>query len=385
MNQQKIITATIFSILFFFAIMPVANAKYSLIESMPGVGNKGAEATFPAYVTGIYKFSIAIVSIAALLMITLGGFYYITSAGNQAQATTAKKMITDALLGLVVIFCIYLILTVINEDLINASPSMSGVQIANPSPSNKPVVPNVHCGSSSNQVACYNSQQECESAAGAGNCKKSQNAIADTLYYSCSGGVCTEYTDLDACEKDGDGCMSGAEAKQKMLYNINTDSEIKEGLSAKGIDTKDGVEMGGAPPQTIDAVENITKEYAETAQIIKGTETHGYGTDKLTVQGTTANAGENNKIIKGVEKNARKVGTKIETEPDAKGRYTVSQTYVYEEGHEYAGQKVVITKSYTEQFGPDIQTGAEAEVYGKKVKPPEKIVPDYEITAIDIS
>jgi len=100
-------------------------AEYKQLETIPGVNGTD----FPSYVTGIYNFAIAVVLISALLMITIGGFYYITSAGNQAQAGTAKKIITDALLGLVVVFLIYLILNTINPDLMNsASPNLGELQ-----------------------------------------------------------------------------------------------------------------------------------------------------------------------------------------------------------------------------------------------------------------
>jgi len=125
MIKTKSLSLVLVIMLTFTLTTQITFAKYKTLETIPGVKS----ADFPSYVTGIYNFAIAIVLIAALLMITLGGFYYITSAGNQAQAGTAKKLITDALLGLVVVFLIYLVLNTINPDLMNsASPNLTELQ-----------------------------------------------------------------------------------------------------------------------------------------------------------------------------------------------------------------------------------------------------------------
>ena len=54
---------------------------------------------------------------------------YITSAGNTSAAGTAKKVITDALLGLVAAFLAYLLLYVINPDLVNLNLNLISVGI----------------------------------------------------------------------------------------------------------------------------------------------------------------------------------------------------------------------------------------------------------------
>jgi len=111
----KIKNIILFTIISMFITTNIVSAQYKTLETVPNIA---ADSDFPAYVTGFYNFAIAFVLIAALLMITIGGFYYITSAGNQAQASTAKRIITDALLGLIIVFVTYLILHTINPDLV---------------------------------------------------------------------------------------------------------------------------------------------------------------------------------------------------------------------------------------------------------------------------
>jgi hypothetical protein len=89
-------------------------------------GSRDTRATdFYTYVGYLYKFGIAAVGIAALFMIIVGGFMYITSAGNNAKMESAKGVITDAIVGLILALSAYLILYTINPELVNIRPIKS--------------------------------------------------------------------------------------------------------------------------------------------------------------------------------------------------------------------------------------------------------------------
>jgi hypothetical protein len=109
-------------LLFSFSAKAQSNYfQYTPMEKLPG--SEGV-ADFPGFVAGIYKFGIWTVGIAALLMLTIGGFMYMTSAGNMSKNSVAKDIIRDALIGLVIAFSAYLILYVINPDLIKINVSL---------------------------------------------------------------------------------------------------------------------------------------------------------------------------------------------------------------------------------------------------------------------
>lgn len=97
--------------------------SYKLLESIPGIPklSQGETPDFNTYVSGIYQFLIMIVGICALFMITVGGYMYITSAGNNATMGKAKSIITDAIIGLVLALLSYLIFYTINPNLTNPS------------------------------------------------------------------------------------------------------------------------------------------------------------------------------------------------------------------------------------------------------------------------
>ncbi len=113
---------------------------YELMEKIPGFESiSGSD--FPNYILAIYKFAIWTVGIAALLMIIIGGFMYMTSAGNTSRMDTAKRVIFDALYGLIVAFAAWLLLYVINPDLVKVNISLKAVTTTTTeSPSKAPSV-----------------------------------------------------------------------------------------------------------------------------------------------------------------------------------------------------------------------------------------------------
>ena len=125
---------------FFFPPIAFAVYTYNPMEPIPGF--ESAATDFPSYILAIYKFGIWTVGIAALLMISIGGFMYFTSAGNTAKLGQAKTVIWDALFGLIVAMAAYLLLYVINPDLVKVNISLKAVPPSAPAaPSGMPAPP----------------------------------------------------------------------------------------------------------------------------------------------------------------------------------------------------------------------------------------------------
>ena len=92
-----------------------SGGSYTPIEDVPGF--EGQSQSFPQYIRNIYILAMWLAGISALVMITIGGFWYMTSAGNTSRMNTAKGIITDAIIGLVLMLTAWLILNTINPDL----------------------------------------------------------------------------------------------------------------------------------------------------------------------------------------------------------------------------------------------------------------------------
>jgi hypothetical protein len=117
--------------------------QYTPMEEVPGLGRTSDWCVYLSY---IYKFGLWVVGIAALLMISIGGFMYISSAGNNASMEKAKGVITDAVIGLVMTLTAWLVLNTINPALVNCSiPQTLRVQ-AIPVPAAPPGAPAVGTG-----------------------------------------------------------------------------------------------------------------------------------------------------------------------------------------------------------------------------------------------
>lgn len=95
-----------------------AQFNYQPMENLPGFEGENI-ADFPTYVVTFYRMAIWLVGLSAMLMIVIGGFMYMSSAGNTSRISTAKTIIWDAIIGLVIALTAWLMLNVINQDLRN--------------------------------------------------------------------------------------------------------------------------------------------------------------------------------------------------------------------------------------------------------------------------
>lgn len=100
--------------------------SYTLLEKIPG--SDTIQGDLPSYLKNLYKFAFWVIGIAALLMISVGGFMYATSAGNTSRMGTAKTIIFDSLIGIAIALLAWLFLYVINPDLVEIKlPTITSV------------------------------------------------------------------------------------------------------------------------------------------------------------------------------------------------------------------------------------------------------------------
>lgn len=116
---------------------------YKLLEEIPG--STGNDGDLSVYVGRLYTFTFWAVGIAAVFMLTVGGFLYATAAGNTSRAETAKTIVTDSLLGIIVAVFSWLFLYIINPDLVENLPLIGTV--VTPRPPVTPPTTTITCGS----------------------------------------------------------------------------------------------------------------------------------------------------------------------------------------------------------------------------------------------
>lgn len=72
---------------------------------------------FGRYVNSFYIYFAGVAGILAVIMIMYGGFHYITSLGNPQRMNQGKEIISNALIGIILVLTSYLLLNIINPRL----------------------------------------------------------------------------------------------------------------------------------------------------------------------------------------------------------------------------------------------------------------------------
>ncbi len=70
---------------------------------------------FNSLVTIVISFAIIVAALAFFFMLILGGIKWITSGGDKGKVESARSQITAALIGLVVVFAAWAILSIVEN------------------------------------------------------------------------------------------------------------------------------------------------------------------------------------------------------------------------------------------------------------------------------
>ncbi len=99
------------------AIAPVAFAQFQT-PTAQGTGLPN-DNSITEFIMNIINIALTVAGLIAVLFLIIGGFRYITSAGNEETAESAKKIIINAIIGIVIIILSFVIVRVISEALVN--------------------------------------------------------------------------------------------------------------------------------------------------------------------------------------------------------------------------------------------------------------------------
>lgn len=81
----------------------------------PGASGPAGQGNFGNLVSTILNIFLALVGSIAVIFLVVGAYRYITAYGNEEQAEGAKKMMTQAIVGLVIVILAFAIITVITR------------------------------------------------------------------------------------------------------------------------------------------------------------------------------------------------------------------------------------------------------------------------------
>ncbi len=81
-------------------------------------------------INGFYNYIVWLAGILAVIVIMIAGFQWVTAAGNQSKIGEAKERITGAIIGLVLALSSYMLLNIINPELVKIQDLSELVRIA---------------------------------------------------------------------------------------------------------------------------------------------------------------------------------------------------------------------------------------------------------------
>ncbi len=117
---------------------------YTMLAPLPQIEKDGSMSmeetvTVEEYIKYAFNLLVALAAVAAVFMIVLGGFQYMTSSIPGVK-TDGKKKIQNALLGLLLVLCSYIILRTINPRLVEIPKTLvPDIELTCPSDRNKKI------------------------------------------------------------------------------------------------------------------------------------------------------------------------------------------------------------------------------------------------------
>jgi len=119
-------------IIFICVLVPfsAAFAQYKIQVGIPnsGIAKGASQISIASYVGDVYKFSLLIVGIVALLAFVVGAIEFTVSAGFVSRRGDAKDRMMQALFGLLLLVGAALIFNTINDDITNLNdPNVTSV------------------------------------------------------------------------------------------------------------------------------------------------------------------------------------------------------------------------------------------------------------------
>ncbi len=110
--------------IFYYAISLVGFlfiAGTKVVQAAVSLPDFSKTSDLPAFISSVYSFALTVVGIAVFIRILYAGFLMLTAAGNASKWGDARAKMQNAVIGAIILFSAYLILYVINPDLVKNS------------------------------------------------------------------------------------------------------------------------------------------------------------------------------------------------------------------------------------------------------------------------
>ena len=106
-----------------------------LALQLPSFDSISQSQNLGAFIGSLYNLAIALIGLIIFFNFVYAGYLYLTSFGNASKAETANKRMTNAVVGVLLLISAYLIINVINPDLLKNGFSIPSIPPPAPAPS----------------------------------------------------------------------------------------------------------------------------------------------------------------------------------------------------------------------------------------------------------
>ena len=87
-----------------------------------GINCSSASGSLTELIIYVINIMLALAGVIAVLFLIIGGFWYITSAGNEETAEKGKGTVINAIIGIIIVVLSYVIVTVLSR-LVTSAPN----------------------------------------------------------------------------------------------------------------------------------------------------------------------------------------------------------------------------------------------------------------------
>lgn len=101
----------------------VAGAQFQLPDASSGGlgGGISGETSLTGLIFTVINIALALAGLIAVLFLIIGGFRYITAGGNEDASGQAKKIIMNAVIGIIVVILSFVVVRVVANTLTSTS------------------------------------------------------------------------------------------------------------------------------------------------------------------------------------------------------------------------------------------------------------------------
>lgn len=103
------------------AAIDFGNTDLETIGNTAGYG--GTNTNLPTIIGRVIKVVLSLLGLVAMVLIVVAGVQWMTSAGNEDKIKAAKKLMTSALIGMVIIILAYALTNFIISKLVEVTAS----------------------------------------------------------------------------------------------------------------------------------------------------------------------------------------------------------------------------------------------------------------------